>query len=322
MRRRSSTTPTGTPTTGCARTPPRPRPRWRSTCSTTPIASASRPRARAAADRPRPVTITLGGRQRLQAARDCRGHLVWNASVRGPDGHDDKTPTISAMLRDRQPVREGRRGGSPGDGERIRPFPEAPRTRSTRIVRQRPDQLPEQLPHPVHRRFHQPDRAARSPRATPTRRSPRPWPPPDASVPDGATIPTRCCPISSRCAPWPTPFKWQHEGGARHAGRRRDVLLGARPAPALKNDVPSWSGKTPNDIDPTKDVAWWQHVQFSAISFGAGGHARRRQPDGDAGQRSCRAPRNGPTCRPPRTTRRCPRATRAPSRSTTCGTRR
>jgi type IV pilus assembly protein PilY1 len=45
--------------------------------------------------------------------------------------------------------------------------------------------------------------------------------------------------------------------------------------PALKNDVPSSSGKSTGpgvgDLDPAADVAWWQHVNFSAISFGTEG---------------------------------------------------
>jgi type IV pilus assembly protein PilY1 len=35
--------------------------------------------------------------------------------------------------------------------------------------------------------------------------------------------------------------------------------------------VPNQSGKGTGDLDVTKDVAWWQHVNFSAISFGAEG---------------------------------------------------
>jgi type IV pilus assembly protein PilY1 len=46
--------------------------------------------------------------------------------------------------------------------------------------------------------------------------------------------------------------------------------------PGMKNDVPAPSakGSTPTyaaDLDPTKDIAWWQHLNFSAISFGAEG---------------------------------------------------
>ena len=37
--------------------------------------------------------------------------------------------------------------------------------------------------------------------------------------------------------------------------------------PALANNVPADIGKGTGDIDYTKDVAWWQHVNFSAISL-------------------------------------------------------
>ena len=74
-----------------------------------------------------------------------------------------------------------------------------------------------------------------------------------------------------RVALWPPPFK---QGTPAVPDTLSDIATyyWARDLrPALKDDVPAWSGKTPNDIDPTKDVAWWQHVQFSAISFGASG---------------------------------------------------
>ncbi len=41
--------------------------------------------------------------------------------------------------------------------------------------------------------------------------------------------------------------------------------------PGMKNDVPAHSGLGGNDTDPTKDIAWWQHLSFNAISFGAEG---------------------------------------------------
>ena len=40
---------------------------------------------------------------------------------------------------------------------------------------------------------------------------------------------------------------------------------------AMKNDVPANSGKSGGDSDPGKDVAWWQHVNFNALSFGSEG---------------------------------------------------
>ncbi|MFO1412486.1 MAG: PilC/PilY family type IV pilus protein [Burkholderiales bacterium] len=41
--------------------------------------------------------------------------------------------------------------------------------------------------------------------------------------------------------------------------------------PSLPNNVPASASKGTADLDPSKDVAWWQHVNFSAISFGAEG---------------------------------------------------
>lgn len=40
---------------------------------------------------------------------------------------------------------------------------------------------------------------------------------------------------------------------------------------SMKNNVPANSGKGTGDVDYTKDVAWWQHVNFNAISFGSDG---------------------------------------------------
>ena len=74
-----------------------------------------------------------------------------------------------------------------------------------------------------------------------------------------------------RVPAWPTPFI---QGAPAVADTLSDVATyyWARDLrPGMKDDVPAWSGKTPNDKDPGKDVAWWQHVEFSAISFGTSG---------------------------------------------------
>ena len=60
----------------------------------------------------------------------------------------------------------------------------------------------------------------------------------------------------------------------------RDGTFGA----ALKNDVPSASGANNADLDPTKDVAWWQHVNFSALSFGSDGVLDAARPEGTIGE--------------------------------------
>jgi type IV pilus assembly protein PilY1 len=71
-------------------------------------------------------------------------------------------------------------------------------------------------------------------------------------------------------AAWPGPF---HEGGVM-ADTLSDIAMyyWARDLrPALTNNVPAQPGKNGADVDWTKDVAWWQHVNFSAISFGTDG---------------------------------------------------
>jgi type IV pilus assembly protein PilY1 len=72
-------------------------------------------------------------------------------------------------------------------------------------------------------------------------------------------------------AAWPKPFK---QGSPAIPNTLADVATrywAYDLRPALKNDVPSASGKNNGDLDPAKDVAWWQHVNFNAISFGAEG---------------------------------------------------
>lgn len=82
-------------------------------------------------------------------------------------------------------------------------------------------------------------------------------------------------PLATTNAPWPAPFKQ----GVVVPNTLADVAAyyWARDLrPTLKNDVPSitskLSGGTSNDADPRNgDVAWWQHINFNAISFGAEG---------------------------------------------------
>ncbi|HYQ99998.1 MAG TPA: PilC/PilY family type IV pilus protein, partial [Casimicrobiaceae bacterium] len=90
-------------------------------------------------------------------------------------------------------------------------------------------------------------------------------------LPDGSANPDNTMPDLPPSSPWPPPFRW---GTKAVPDTLADIAMyyWARDLrPGVKDDVPSWSGKTPNDVDPTKDVAWWQHVQFSAISFGSAG---------------------------------------------------
>ena len=83
--------------------------------------------------------------------------------------------------------------------------------------------------------------------------------------------------------PWPAPFK---QGNPAVANTLADIATyyWARDLrPTLKDNVPSSSGACKDainapcppapfqDVDWTKDVAWWQHVNFSALSFGSDG---------------------------------------------------
>ncbi len=101
----------------------------------------------------------------------------------------------------------------------------------------------------------------------------------DATIPSGAnsltTIPTippdQVLPTLGAGGNWPAPFR---QGSPAISDTLADVATrywAYDLRPTLKNDVPASSGKGTGDLDWTKDVAWWQHVQFSAISFGAQG---------------------------------------------------
>lgn len=72
--------------------------------------------------------------------------------------------------------------------------------------------------------------------------------------------------------PWPAPFR--EKGTFPMGDSLADVgtyYWSRDLRPGLKNDVPAEPGKGTGDLDSTKDVAWWQHVNFNAISFGGEG---------------------------------------------------
>ncbi|MFO1325000.1 MAG: PilC/PilY family type IV pilus protein [Burkholderiales bacterium] len=78
-------------------------------------------------------------------------------------------------------------------------------------------------------------------------------------------------PVIAAGGPLPSPFV---QGSPAVANTLADIAIyyWARDLrPALTNDVPNQSGASGGDLDWTKDVAWWQHINFSAISFGAEG---------------------------------------------------
>ena len=71
-------------------------------------------------------------------------------------------------------------------------------------------------------------------------------------------------------SPWPLPYR----DSTGIANSLSDIALyywmnDLRPG--LTNNVPSGDGRAGGDVDPNVDVAWWQHVNFSAISFGSEG---------------------------------------------------
>jgi hypothetical protein len=72
-------------------------------------------------------------------------------------------------------------------------------------------------------------------------------------------------------APWPTPFL--QDMSKPMGDTLADIAMSywSRDLRALKNDVPAEPGKGVDDLDYTKDIAWWQHVSFNALSFGAEG---------------------------------------------------
>ncbi len=71
--------------------------------------------------------------------------------------------------------------------------------------------------------------------------------------------------------PWPKPFVQETKAVSNTLSDISTYYWATDLRPGMKNDVPSSSGKGTGDLDPQKDVAWWQHVSFSAISFGSEG---------------------------------------------------
>ncbi|MEP7329924.1 MAG: PilC/PilY family type IV pilus protein [Betaproteobacteria bacterium] len=72
-------------------------------------------------------------------------------------------------------------------------------------------------------------------------------------------------------SPWPRPFR---DVAVPTANSLADISLYywmRDLRPALLNDVPSHDGRSNKDLDWRKDPAWWQHVNFSALSYGADG---------------------------------------------------
>ena len=140
-----------------------------------------------------------------------------------------------------------------------------------------PGLVHEQLSHPVHRRRDEPARAAdgrrRSGRVRPFRR---------------ASSTARCRPIQARRIPertlagrssavWPRvpavarSVRTPHHHAPTRWPTSRSTTGCTDLRPTMTNDVPSHDGRAGKDLDWKHDPAWWQHVNFSAISFGSDG---------------------------------------------------
>ncbi len=99
---------------------------------------------------------------------------------------------------------------------------------------------------------------------------PASWPAPGL-LPGGAVNPDNVLPDMPAGGNWPRPFRWGTKAVPNTLADISAAYWARDLRPGLKDNVPSDSGKAPHDIEPLKDPAWWQHVQFSAISFGASG---------------------------------------------------
>ena len=187
-------------TTGCARTPRRPRPSLLQPAGQHVSRRLPHPR-----QEPTPIgtghAIIWVDVKRFQPRR--RGTLVDTRCSRSP-----RSPTQDADdLRDaadRQPVRDRRRRRAAIAN--VNPLPAGAKDPFDKDSSGNVDQLPEQLPHPVHRRLHEPDRAADG-RRRPGRRDPAGDGRPRA-VADGSRSGQRAARPSQLAAAWPTPFKW------------------------------------------------------------------------------------------------------------------
>ena len=193
-------------------------------------------------------------------------NLWWNALFAVPTVTNYKTPTLSAMLRIGNLFQTGTAGGLPATVASLPAGAKDPLKDSSGNVVSCQSNYHILFTDGFTNQIALPGVAGEKDNVTPAA-----WPPPGLLA-DGVTPnPDNVLPDLPVASPWPAPFKWGTTpvpDTAADIGMyywARDLRAG------VKDDVPSWSGKTPNDIDPTKDVAWWQHVQFSALSFGSAG---------------------------------------------------
>ena len=193
-------------------------------------------------------------------------NLWWNALFAVPTVTNVKTPSLSAMLRIGNLFETGGAGGLPGN---VYPLPAGakdPLKDTAGNVVSCQSNYHIEFTDGFTNQIALPTVAGEQDNVTPAV-----WPAPGLLA-DGVTPnPDNVLPDLPTGTTWPPPFKW---GTKPVLDTLADVGMyyWARDLrPGVKDDVPSWSGKAPNDVDPTKDVAWWQHVQFSALSFGSAG---------------------------------------------------
>ena len=276
-------------------------------------------RSGAAADRtqPRDQRPRLGRRRRFHAGRREPEEPVVERAVRGPDRDQRQDAVAVRDAADRQPVRDGRCRRAPGD--RL-PAARGREGSAQGFVRQRRE-LPEQLSHRVHRRVHEPDRAPGGRRRAGQR---------DARSVAGAGAHRRTASAESRQrAAGPsqrrrvaTAIQMGHEARSGHAGRRRDVLLGARP-PARgqgRRAVLVGQDAERHRPDEGRRLVAARAVLGAVVRLGR--HARRREPAGDSRQHRRAAQRAVAGPHEPEQPAAAGGQQGRRRRSTTCGTRR
>jgi len=200
--------------------------------------------------------------------------LSWYTALFGIKVNNFKTPTIDAMIRIGTLVETGAQTGLDAA---INPIPGAV------------DPIPKDAnlkPITCTKNYHVlftdgTTNQAALPGAVGDRDATLPVLPPVSAPGDGG--PDQVVPTLKLGGAWPRPFV---QGTPAIANTLSDVATyywarDLRPA-FTKKDVPSWSGKgtctasngavsLPCDNDWERDVAWWPHVSFSAISFGTEG---------------------------------------------------
>lgn len=97
---------------------------------------------------------------------------------------------------------------------------------------------------------------------------------PACTLPDGAASnPERTVASLVTGTPWPRPFK---DAPTATANTLADIALNfwmrdLRTGAGYENDVPAIDGRGGKDLDWRFDPSYWQHVNFSALSYGADG---------------------------------------------------